>query len=342
MTALVTLWYLSLALCVLAVLAVLALLAARVAAGRFTGRREDARRRLLPVMLGGDPDHLQRLHGTDLAVAADLAGELAEMTRGSERDALLARAAALGVTDLLLCRLRSWSPQARLHAVEALAQFPGGHDYSLVALDDRNPDVRLGAALALAQCGTSPDPLTVVSKLKAGEEEHSLLLVSLMRDLADADSEAVASLMFDENLSHRVKFAALEALSDRGGEYAPLLAYMVRETAQHPEWQPRLFRALGRTGHPAGAEAIVAGLHDANWIVRSAAAEAAGRARLAQAADRLAEMLCDDHFWVRYRVSEALLRLGPRGIATLRAASESRDPVVSAAASKMLAEGKAA
>ena len=342
MTTLLTLWRLSLVLCVLALLALFVLLGARMVAERLAGRRGDARRRLLPVMLGGQPGVLKPLRAAELTVASDLTGELAEMTRGSERDALLARAAALGVIDLLVRRMRSGSPQVRLSAVETLALFPDCSDHAVTALDDRNPDVRLGAALALAQCGSSPDPLIIVGKLKAGEEEHSLLLVSLMRDLADADSEAVAGLLFEDDLSHRVKFAALEALADRGGEYAPLIAYMVRETGQHPEWQPCLFRALGRTGHPAGAEAIVTGLNDESWIVRAAAAEAAGRARLAQAADQLAAMLDDSHFWVRYRVSEALLRLGPRGIATLRAASLSPDPVVSAAASQMLAEGKAA
>ena len=134
----------------------------------------------------------------------------------------------------------------------------------------------------------------------------------------------------------------MDALAELGGEYAPLLAYMARSAEGEPDLQPRLFRALGRTGHPAGTEAIVHGLSSEEWTVRSSAAEAAGKAGLAQAAARLGELLTDPHYWVRYRASEALLRLGPRGINTLREVSEGDDEEASAVAAKMLAEGRAA
>ena len=182
----------------------------------------------------------------------------------------------------------------------------------------------------------------VVRKLRVGTHEHSLLLASLITDLAEKDSEAVAGLLFEGELSFEAKVAAMDALAGLGGQYAPLLAYMARESDQEPELQPRVFRALGRTGHPAGTEAIVNGLHSSNWTVRAAAAEAAGRAGITQAADTIGQLLGDEDYWVRYRASEALLRLGPRGIAALREATESENERVRTSAIKMLTEGRVA
>ncbi|RIV85669.1 HEAT repeat domain-containing protein [Aurantiacibacter zhengii] len=341
MTTLRALWEVSLALCLLAMLALLLLLLARVLSARLFDRTSAARQRLLPLLLDGDPTELEPLRKGEIQAAADLTVEIAEMTRGSEREALLARATALGVTDLLIARLRSRKAQSRLDAVEALSLFEGSHDYVIGALDDRNPDVRLGAALALAQHANAPAPIDIVNKLNVGAEENSLLLVSLMVDLAETNSEAVAGLLFEQDLSHRVKVAAMDALSQRGGEYAPLLAYMARDSGNEPELQPRIFRALGRTGHPAGADAIMEGMASDNWTVRAAAAEAVGKTRLVAAADRLSTLLNDPHYWVRYRASEALLRIGTRGVSVLREASRSEDPVVRSAALKMLAEGRA-
>ncbi|GGD65173.1 hypothetical protein GRI62_11500 [Erythrobacter arachoides] len=342
MTTLTNLWLVSLALCMITAIALLVLIGARSVTARFGTREEAARRALLPRMLDGDPALLTQLQGLDLRVACNLTVELAEMTRGSEREALLARATALGVPGLLMRRLRARSAQTRLSAAEAIAMFDQCHDEAHSALDDRNADVRLGAALALAQRGEAPDPLTVVRKLKVGQEEHSLLLVSLMKDLATTNSEAVAGLLFEQGLSSETKVAAMDALADLGGEYAPLLAYMARSAEDEPELQPRIYRALGRTGHPAGAEAILHGLQSDDWTVRSSAAESAGKSRLAQAAGRLGEMLADPHYWVRYRASEALLRLGPRGINTLRDVSRGEDEGARDVATKMLSEGRAA
>lgn len=342
MTTLTALWEVSIVLCMIAAAALLVLLLARVLGARFGGRRDVARQAVLPMLLAGEAEGLQPLGGVDLKVAAALTAELAEMTRGTERDGVLARAEALGVPGLLLRRLGSKSAQKRLEAAETLALFSGHEDEARAVLNDRNPDVRLGAALALAQRGQAPDPLTLMRQLKVGKDEQSLLLVSLMRDLAEKDSEAVAGLLFERDLSYEAKVAAMDALADLGGTYAPLLAFMARESEGEVELQPRVFRALGRTGHPAGAEAIIAGLSNAEWSVRASAAEAAGKSGIADAAGRLGELLDDPQYWVRYRAGEALLRLGPRGIHVLSERVESGDEETSLIARKILAEGRAA
>ena len=341
MNSLVFLWEISLLLCAVGALALAALIAARVIANRSLARREADRTRLFRLLLAGEGE-LAPEPAKSIPIAAVLTSELAELTRGGERTAMLERAAAIGVPEWLEAQLHSRSAQARLSAVETLALFAQSTRQTTQALDDENADVRLGAALALAQREDAPAPAVFVDKLKIGSEEHSLLLVSLMSDLVQRDAGAVAALLFERDIPLEAKIAATDALANAGGEYAPLLAYMAKESAGEPELQPRIFRALGRNGHPAGAEAILGGLGSAQWTVRAAAAEAAGKSGIADAADTLGAMLSDENWWVRYRAGEALLRLGPRGINALRRNCEGENEVARSTAQAILVEGRAA
>ena len=342
MRSLLALWEISLVLCLIGVAALAVLVAARFLSIRTGTRRAAERRRLLPLLMADNSAPLEPQTGLALDVAAELAVELAELTRGAEREAMLARAAEAGVPALLQRRLGAKSAQTRLEAVEAIALFDQCGAEARRALDDGNPDVRLAAALALAQRADAPTPAELVAKLKIGTEEHSLLLVSLMGELVERNAGAVAALLFERDIPVEAKIAATDALAEGGGEYTPLLAYMATEAVGEPDLQPRIFRALGRNGHPAAAPAIRQGLESDQWPVRAAAAEAAGKSGVADAAGRLGELLSDENWWVRHRAGEALLRLGPRGIAVLRATSAADDETSRITAEAVLAEGKAA
>ena len=341
MNSLTFVWEFSLALCGIAAVALGLLVVARLLTERSVSRREAIRAELLPALLAGDGE-ATRLDGVRLEVAANLTCELAELTRGTDREALLARAENMGVPQLLTERLSSRSPQTRLTAVETLAMFDQHLPQTTSALDDANPDVRLAAALALAHRSDGPPTRLLVDKLKMGSEEHSLLLVSLMCDLVQRNPGEVAALLFERDIPVEAKIAATDALAEGGGEYAPLLAYMAKESEGESDLQPRIFRALGKNGHPAGMEAIFAGLSSDDGGVRAAAAEAAGRLGAGGAARQLGELLADESWWVRYRAAEALLRLGPRGINALRKASTDENEYARRTASAMLAEGRVA
>lgn len=339
MTTLASLWDFSLLLCSVALLTVAALLLARAVSGSNAQRREDMRRRLLPAMLRGETIDID---GSRLArkVAATLTLELTELVRGSDRDALIASARAAGATRELRRRLRSRAPQDRLVAAEALAMFPEcTEELSAVIFRDRNSAVRLGAALALAQEGRAPPPGQLVRALGIGTRENSMLVVSLMRDLVKTDPHAVEALLYDLDLPDAAKLAATDALAESGAvDHAPLVAWMAEAASEDNELRPRLFRALGRLGHPAGHDAIMAGMDSPDWRVRSAAAEAAGRSRLNRAADRLADLLDDEEWWVRFRAGEALSRLGAAGRLTLTRAALDDRPTVRAAAKATMRE----
>jgi hypothetical protein len=343
LTTLVSLWEFSLLLASAAMLAVAALLLARAIGNDRAQRRAEMRRVLLPALLAGErvaSDNPKLMH----KVAASLTIELAELVRGSDREGFIAAATAAGATDELRRLMRSRAAQDRLIAAEALALFPAfTEEVTALALGDRNPDVRLGAALALAQEGRAPPPGELVRALGIGSTEHSLLVVSLMRDLVKTDPSAVEALLYDHDLPDAAKLAATDALAESGAvEHAPLVAWMASAAGEDGELQPRIFRALGRLGHPGGHAAIVAGLDSPVWQVRSAAAEAAGRSGVKSAVGRLAELLDDEEWWVRFRAGEALARLGADGRLELHRAACGPAPIARSAAKAIMAERRVA
>ncbi|OBX18627.1 hypothetical protein A9995_11775 [Erythrobacter sp. QSSC1-22B] len=313
------------------------LIVARIFAERASHNTEHVRKRLVPVLLGGDAN-VDRVFGLELRVATRLTLELAEFTRGTDQVELLAVADALGVPGFLHKRSRSRTAQKRLTAIEALALFDNYTDVVEYALNDTNPHVRLGAALALSARSDAPDLSELVRKLRIGEVENSLLLVSLMSDVAERDPSSVRALLTDASLPAAAKVAAVDALADSGYTHAPLLAEIAANPSGDPELQARVFRALGRTGHPGSAHVIEAGLANKDWRIRAAAAEATGQIALRRFADQLGGLLSDDHWSVRFRAGEALLRLGEPGAAVMRRAAAGSEALASRAATILLAE----
>lgn len=334
MTTLLALWELSLALSAAALLALALILVARFFTEERTARSESERKRITPLLLGpalSDP-HPPR-GKLAKAQAARTAHQLAEMVRGPDREAVLSNAEALRIPHALWQHSVSRSAQERLLAAEALALFPSGRQRVREMLRDRNPDVRLGAALALAQNQAAPPVAELVRALGLGTRERSLLIASLMRDLVDTDPAAVETLVADETLPDRVRLAAVDALAASGRvEHAPLVARMAQKATADPDLLPRIHHALGRIGHPSGHPAILAGLSHAEWPVRAAAAQAAGNSAYSDAAEALGELLDDEQWWVRFRAGEALWRIGKAGHDVLTAVSVGESEVARQAA----------
>ena len=342
MTSLYGLWLVSLALSALALLIMIALIAARAISARRQHRREAERRRLVPLLLGGEADPkglAEAERAPDLLT--DLSTELVQMVRGSDKENFVASSARLGVPERLRHRMDTGSPRTRLAAAEALADF--GDDASIErlrhALDDRNADVRLSAAIALAASGEAPPARTLIEKLGIGSSENSMLIVGLFRDIAGERPEEIRELVEDETTHPAVKVAAIDALSN-SGDYSlvPLISDLAMNADACGEELPRYLRALGDFGHPAAAKAVAYGLASDAWWARAAAAQAAGRIGLTGASDRLVALLDDPQWWVRFRAAEALVAVGEEGQQLLRRTAREGSELAATAARLTLAE----
>lgn len=339
MTSLLALWNVSLTLSGMALFALILLLLARIHEARRSGRTRALRTELTGALLAGRAP-TGKLTRAQREIVGDLTVELAELMRGSDRGRLLECATAMGVIDVLGRRLRSRVAQDRLTAAEALAMFAGeGQALARTALEDSNRDVRLGAALALAQNDAAPSPAYLAQKLGIGTRERSLLVVSLMRDLAEADAKGVQALLTLPGIADETKVAAAEALGlGRLVETTPLVTWSAEALSGDPALQPRIYRALGQMGHPGARDVVSAGLSSPSWEVRAAAAEAAGKIGLTGLLGGLGDLLDDQYWLVRLRAGEALAASGAAGCDLLGQVAASGPATARHAASAILAE----
>ena len=340
------LWHVTVAAALAAVLVLAGLVARRAFVERQAAARKAERTRYTALLLGegGDvPAPPASRHSR--IVLTDLTVDVLRLVRGEARTALVAQASRLGVTELLCRRLRRGNVRVRLVAAEALGHFNDPEAVAALdeALDDPSPDVRLTAALSLAAAGHSPPARELVRRLGIGEEERSLLVVSLFREIAGKDPKDVRALILDPSTLPAVKASAAEALA-ACDDFPAVPAIVALAIAADPgsDELPRYLGALAEIEHPAGAPAVLHGLDSPSPEARAAAAAAAGRIGMKEAVARLGALLGDPAWWVRFHSGRALLRLGPEGIERLEKVAALGDERAREAAALTLAEHGAA
>jgi HEAT repeat protein len=247
------------------------------------------------------------------------------------------------VPQRLLKRLGSRSSRERLAAVEAMAEFRFQQTVAALtgALDDRNADVRIAAALSLATMGEAPPARLLIEKLGIGTRESSLLTIGLFEEIAAVRPQEIRDIIADPASSGLVKAAGIESLS-ASGDYSlvPIIAQLALKADPFADELPRYLESLAQFGHPAAIPAVERALHVEAAPARAAASLAAGRIGIVGTADRLAELLNDQDWWVRFRAGEALARLGKPGHDLLaRVASDGTQVAARAAALTMAERG---
>jgi hypothetical protein len=341
LNALEIIWLGSLILAGTTLIVMAALVVARLFSQRWARRRAQRRRELVRSLLTGDGIGAEQLRKVPADLLAGTYLDLIRLVRCEERDAFVAEAERLGVAERLGRQLRRGSARERLEAARSLGQFRASESIGPLhrALADRNDEVRLAAALSLAEHDDQAALRDLVEELGLGTSEDSLLIISLFRTLAERRPEDVKALVRAPDLNAQVRLAAIEALAGTG-DYGlvPLIAELALAAPDGSEELPRYLRALGSLGHPAGRTAVLDGMGRSAPYARAAAAAAAGRIGLVDAADRLVALLGDPEWWVRYQAGEALVRLGPDGLRALRIAAREGSEQVRDAAATILAE----
>lgn len=341
MNVLQLIWLMSLLLATGSLTIMLVLILIRQVTDRLVRRHEAQERVLVPMLLSGEEWPEKELARVSAAVLAGISTRLIRLVRGGEREAFIARAVQMGVPQRLARQLRGGSARTRLAAAEAIGAFndPGTIAALRRALDDSHDDVRLAAALSLAAGGDTHGAGEIARKLGLGSSEPSLLMLSLFARIAVDRPTEIKGLAADPAAHPRVRVAAIEALA-KTGDYSlvPMIAALARDAPDDSEELPRYLRALGDLGHPAARDAVTEALSRPSAAARAAAASAAGKIGLAEVATKLATLLDDPEWWVRFRAAEALIALGEVGRKLLHEAARDDNPRIRDAAETMLAE----
>ncbi len=237
--------------------------------------------------------------------------------------------------------LRDPDPQARLAAIQKLADFDAGEARKLLLpmLDDVDESVRLEAARVLGRKRVAEAVPRVSEWLAAGEKQVRVAAADVLGDIGDVSATQALTRVLSDSESE-VRRAAVDALGRIGGEAAvvPLIGRLDDENMQvRREAAERLMhlgdplaviplverfvdsakevriaaiRAVGRLGDERAVPALLRLLRDPLEEVRVSAAEALGNLEATAATDDLIPLLGRGSDEFRVKVAYALGKIG--------------------------------
>ena len=342
-------WTTSLVLSALSILVMVVLILRRVAGEKREAEYRKARRAVMTALIRfSEEKDSAALHSVLAAappsVVADAGSEFLGLVRGGDREAVEAELLAAGLPAFLERELKSANEARRLHAAEMLTSFPAEGSVEPLARalgNDNSREVRIAAAIALAELGALPPLVEVLRKIGV-RGQRSRRLVELFRHYPADRLDEVKDYVGNPAAPPFVRAAAIEALmtADAASAERELFARLADDPA--PEVAAAALRGLGHVGHPAGLPIIIAKLGAPDWQVRTDAADAAGRCGDPAAVEPLAALLDDEAWTVRYAAAKALRLLGGPGLAALEDLAASGTPRKQRTASLVLSEGVAA
>jgi HEAT repeat protein len=243
------------------------------------------------------------LGGAGSALGDRVAALLEAELDGAPEGFRLATARLLGSTgsggrrERIELLLSDPSAAVRRAAVEALARVaPQELELLRCALADEAPQVRIGAAAALAASG---DAAVVADLASLLEDAEPRVVVAALRALAvwaravgTDDARQRALLLLSVGLAHGGSsgLAALDALSQIGGEDAVELARRALDSAD-PELAEAAVGCVGAHGSRAALNDLLPSLAHPGWNVRARAAQVMAERRHVHAIPTLIRQL---------------------------------------------------
>lgn len=260
-----------------------------------------------------------------------------ESTRGQSRARLRELARSIGFPSASLRMLKNRSLADRLVAIATLGRMKElkAWDPLLAIVDSKETSLSLLALRALTQINPCNGIEVMVKRLGARDDWPDARLNALLRELPpklanpalfaaleQADQAALPRLLRWLEIARPAGAWRVLAPRLQADQSVEVLASALR-VADDPRLLPQV-RALAE--HP-------------EWVVRTKAAIALGRAGEPKDVDLLKQMLSDRVWWVRFRAAQALLKLPFVGRARIEAiAQELNDPFAKDMLTQTLAE----
>jgi HEAT repeat protein len=255
----------------------------------------------------------------------DIAVETLLELRGRERDRLTHLVEETGTVEDTCLELEERRPITRRHAAEFLAEMRSrdGAEALLLSLLDGDPDVRLAAALGLAELGEPSllEPvITAVDELVV-ERPGAAAAVLLMIGIHTPDSLGET---LDEARSPMLRRLSAAVVAERRlPQYAPQLRAALNN--EDDELVARAARGLGAIGDTEAVDELVEVLVDEDraWFCRIVAANALGALGDTRAVPPLESQLAEGEWLMRDRAAASLGQLGEPGREALDRAMKS-------------------
>ncbi len=337
-------WIASSVLAVASLVVMLVLVVSRFINERGEAKRVLQRKQLQAALIQFTADEdeaalVGRIKATLPDVVVDVSSEFLDLLRGEERRQIEAILERTGVPTFVRRVLREGNDAKRLHAAELAIAFPAPETLDALhnAMADPSREVRIAAAISLAQLGALPDLGTTLKRI-GPRGQRSRRLIELFQEISPSRADELKNLAADQTAPTFVRAAAVDALS-LSGDYQLIPFYEEMASSASSEIAASAIRALGRCGHPASAQRLLAALESGDWEVRAEAAEAIGRIGVTDAAEPLLALMNDDEWTVRYAAAKTLKGMGEQGTAMLQRLSDQSGARGQRTASMVLLEG---
>lgn len=292
--------------------------------------------------LGGsdeDLDALLRRAVNRSPLQADLARVLPSLAGGDDRS-VARRARAVRTSGLeadLRRRLSSRGAAVRGRAAQLIGflGLPDGVTLIAPLLGDRDGDVRLVAAGALARLGTAGAADALIDAL-SGDMVRERLIERLGARWA---VPSILARLGSEPDGSRMRASLARALG-LAGEHAGEAALLGLLASADDEERICAARSLGTCGSAACHPALLAALDDRAWEVRAQVATSLGTLGVVDAVPALESNLRHQAWWVRANAAAALAVLGTGGFDALQRAATGQDAYAAERANEVLAIGR--
>lgn len=243
----------------------------------------------------------------NMILAVDLFSELTELIRGHNRTRIEELCRDAGMDKWLQSRLRSSRSDARRIAAESLRLFADAESISALetALDDRATEVRLTAAISLAELNVLPSVATVLEKIVEPQQHQTLQFQRLFESLSRTrplEMLEIAQGTLGCSFARPIAIRALAGVgrSDLGPQFAALIV------DADPEVRAAALDGVAALGYLAAQPQIRAALSDDVSFVRVRAIECVRRLDLQELAPIIANLSQDANWWTRFRAEETL------------------------------------
>lgn len=318
MAGVALLWTISVAMSAVSIMVMCGLIVARVVSLKGSeiavSAEKELTARLIKFTVEGDEEKmLSILKSTKPMTVIRVAFDFMQMVRGEEAEKVRSLLQLSGLPDYIRGQLYSSKVSMRVHAAELLQFFPAPSTRTSLsrALRDRNPEVRLAAAIGLLKLGYQYR-LRDLLELVGPTAQYSARVFEMFNNAPARAYSELLKISVDPRMDDFVRSEAIRAMATKG-DLSFLAALKKLSTDSSPVVAAAALEALGRLGHPAVISEIRRALRSDVWELRAAAAEAMGRAGFSALAHELGGLLHDPEWVVQYAAARALARLGAEG-----------------------------
>lgn len=277
-------------------------------------------RPLLAEVVGGGEPPLPTLDPRNTLSFLSLWNHLHDTLRGEARDRLNRAARAAGVMEALFTLIRRGGRRERLIAAISFGRLRERSTWGVLAewLEDPGPALSIAAARALVEIDATAALPLVMRQVVNRNDWPAARVASVLRE---AEPAVVAPLLSDAvakaepaMLPGLLRYMQAACPDEAGMTVGRLLR---ESTDDHV-----ISTALQVLADPGELGTVRVLLHHPRWHVRVQAASALGRLGVAGDELKLADMLSDREWWVRYRAAQALVHLPFLSLGDLEAIKE--------------------